>query len=332
MSSRPSGTNENISTYGNGTRDYTSAGTWESDTDNDLVTLTTTEVLECYADSASFTEQVTIAGATTDTTYFRIIRAHEDSFHFGSKSSGVVFTPDNGSNIVSVTESNFKVSDIAATGAFDSGSPRYVLSVGGTTTGVVVSNIYVYDITNSGAGTASGFTVISGTESIFVNCAVNNTDGDGILSSIATTGSLHMYNCSMRDIAVRAFRNGNSTAPNPILKNCLSADAGTADFFGTYAAGTEYNASSDATAPGTNSQTDQTFTFSGAGEILLASGDAGARELGVDLSGDGTFAFTDDFQAGTRPFGSSWDIGADEQGASGGVSVEPLLLLIRVGR
>ena len=37
--------NENISTFGNGTRDYTDVLTFESDTDNNLVGTTTTEVL-----------------------------------------------------------------------------------------------------------------------------------------------------------------------------------------------------------------------------------------------------------------------------------------------
>ena len=333
MSSRPTGTNENISTYGDGTRDYTALSTWEAATDNDLTASEVTEVLEGYADSASFAEQVVIAGAVTSTTYFRILRAATDNEHGGEKNTGVLFIPSSTGNIANINESNFKMSDIAFCGTWNTSTARYVTSLGGTTSGIEITNVYLYDIANDGTGTASGWTMLTNTHSIWVNCAVNNPDNDGMLSSISTAGSLVMYNCTMRHVGQRAFRNGNSTGENPILKNCLSDNAGIDDFFGTFASGTEFNASSDGTAPGTDSRTSQTFTWTSATSIFLASGDGGAKDFGKDLSADATYAFSDDIRARNRPSGAEWDIGCDEQGATAGGGVTPRsdLLLLWVG-
>jgi hypothetical protein len=64
-SSRRRASHEVISTYGNGTRDYTSLNTWEADWDIDCVAGQVSPVLECY-DDAVFDDYVVIAGATTD--------------------------------------------------------------------------------------------------------------------------------------------------------------------------------------------------------------------------------------------------------------------------
>ena len=63
--SRRNATNENISTYGGATRDYSSLATWESDSDVDLVSASQSEVLEGYADSATFNDTIILAGAVS---------------------------------------------------------------------------------------------------------------------------------------------------------------------------------------------------------------------------------------------------------------------------
>jgi hypothetical protein len=76
--------------------------------------------------------------------------------------------------------------------------------------------------------------------------------------------------------------------------NCASSDA-TADDFG-----------------GSGNRVSQTFTFVDAGsfDYHLASGDAGAKDFGTDLSGDTDMPFSDDIDGVTRT--GTWDIGADE--------------------
>lgn len=99
----------------------------------------------------------------------------------------------------------------------------------------------------------------------------------------------------------------------PTTENCLVVDlgGGGATCFGSTVGG-DFNASSDATAPGANSLTSisDPFVDSSGGDYHLDSGSAPVDE-GTDLSG----SFTTDFDGDTRD--ASWDIGADELVAGG---------------
>jgi len=103
-----------------------------------------------------------------------------------------------------------------------------------------------------------------------------------------------------------------SSGGNVVCKNNLVDVGGGLAFRGSFAAASDYNASSDGTAPGTNSRTNQTFTFADAinENYHLDSTDTGAKDCGTDLSSDPYLAFTDDIDGDTRSV--PWDIGADE--------------------
>lgn len=84
---------------------------------------------------------------------------------------------------------------------------------------------------------------------------------------------------------------------------------------------TKNNSSNDATADdwaGLNNNINQTFTFldSANQDYRLASGDAGAKDLGLNISASSTLAigFNTDINGQSRPYNSTWDIGADELG------------------
>ena len=97
---------------------------------------------------------------------------------------------------------------------------------------------------------------------------------------------------------------------------CYDNDDGATN--GTFHEDSDYNAT-DAASIGTggaHDQTEQTFTFTGGDDYHLQSGDAGAKDLGVDLSGDGGLAFSNDIDDESRS--GTWDIGADEYVAAGG--------------
>ena len=109
--------------------------------------------------------------------------------------------------------------------------------------------------------------------------------------------------------------NGTAVAKNNLLKSCPTAATG------TFAAGTDYNATNNAsmgyTVTGggnTHDRVSQTFTFvnEGADDFHLAGTDHGAKDRGADLSGDANLAFSTDIDADTRPVSTVWDIGADE--------------------
>lgn len=85
------------------------------------------------------------------------------------------------------------------------------------------------------------------------------------------------------------------------------------DFIGAFFPGSNFNASSDNTAPGLNSIEDQSFLFidRNNNNYHLASGNNGASNYGIDLSNDPYIEFSDDIDDEIRAGG--WDIGADEQ-------------------
>ncbi|MCK5591009.1 MAG: hypothetical protein KAI72_03550, partial [Candidatus Pacebacteria bacterium] len=85
-------------------------------------------------------------------------------------------------------------------------------------------------------------------------------------------------------------------------------------YVGTFAAGTDYNATdgTDDIGQGSNNKTGQTFSFvnESIDNFHLDPADVSAKDVGMDLSGDADISFSDDIDNETRSV--AWDIGADE--------------------
>lgn len=298
--SRRTGTNEQISTYGTAGRDYTSLDTWEAATDIDLVTATQSEVLECYDDAAEFDDNVGMAGATTNASYFRIIRPAGTIGDAGWQ--GHDGTPNNGFKIhntagsqqaIDINEAYSSAQDIIIQQTNPDSSTTPGLNADGGFN-LLVGMILV-DIT-SGDGTARGV-VLQG-EAIAVNCISIRVDTRGFLADNDASDESYYLNCTAIDCDV-GFEIFSGALVYWI--NCL-ADGSISIDFGTTATVSQNNASSDGTATGTGSRTNQTFTFVNAGndDYHLASNDAGARTFGQDLSAYGVFAFDDDIDGQLR--------------------------------
>ena len=112
-----------------------------------------------------------------------------------------------------------------------------------------------------------------------------------------------VYNC-FRGISLT---NGTVIAKNNLTQSCLDG------FYGTFDGTSEYNLSDLAgDAPGTNpKQSAVSFVDAGNFDFHLAPSDTGARNSGVDLSGDTNLAVWDDIDSHIRA--GIWDIGADEE-------------------
>ena len=307
--SRRTGTNENVSTYGavGQGRDYTTLTAWETSTDIDLVSATQSEVLECYDDASTFDDRVSIGGATTDSSYFRIIRP-AGTIGTGSW-EGHDGTPNNGVHFLNTAGSLGSFILGSGTGTDDYSSIQDLIvqmtnpdsantiSVWAREPNNSLVGIIMVDVTSAN-NTARGLRVSDG--SVAVNCIVIRTDGWGFNCD---GGSSLFLNCTAIDNGGRGWEVDGGT---PISINCLGEGSGIEDFdtgFDTVNGG--YNASGDGTAGdagSTGSRINQTFTFvnTGIDDYHLSPSDAGAKTFGTDLSASGSFQFDDDIDGDLR--------------------------------
>ena len=303
--SRQTATNEQISTFGVA-RTYADWPSWESATDNDLVTAAASEVLECYDDAASFDTRVSINGATTDSSYFRIIRPASGEGHDGTSNNGItIIDTDTSNQSVDVTEDYFQIQDIILEKQANSGGGIYGVLLNGPDNCQIVGMIFV-DGVNSGAGGCRGVGCLNtGGDTLIINNLIDNWDEKGFL---IFNNNVYLYN----NTCVDSGGNGFETATGSRLRNNLCDNSTGSDFTGGTSSPTQYNASSDATAPGSNSRTNQTFTFENAAgnDYHLDITDSGAKDFGEDLSAVSPGGFDDDIDFETRS--GSWDMGFDE--------------------
>lgn len=294
----------NVSTYGDGTRDYSSLATWEAATDNNLVTAAAGEVLECYDDAASFNDGVTLSGATTNSSYFRVIRPATGHGHTGTPNAGVFFDKTSGGYVVSIQEGYSQAHDLIARLTINTAASWYTFRV--TEANAALIGCISWDISDSGSGSPSHFGVQNTSGAGFaVDClAIGGTGTNGGFRVGATGGTGYAYNCTAYNPGGTCFIRTGGTAT---ARNCLAGSA--TGFSGTWT-NSNNNASTDGTAPGTSSRTSQTFTFVNAAgdDVHLSSSDAGAKGFGADLSADGNYAFNDDIDGQTV---ASWSIGMD---------------------
>jgi len=320
-SSRQKATNENISTYGV-SKDYGEGqlGNWETDKTLDIVAAAQSEVLECYDDTADFDDTLDAAGATTNATYFRIVRSASGEGHDGTTNVGVDFKNLTATVTWKMNEDYFQTQDLIIRMASTAGGAwnMWLDEVETRAIGVLVFD------NDTVSGTVREFLLFSATNPTMVNCLCDNGENTAIRIDL-TGATAYIYNCTILGNASDGVQNANGTV---VCKNVLSDNIGEDFEAGTYT-GSVNCASGDATSdnlPAGNHRKDQTFTFesSGGNDFHLASGDAGAKDFGADLSSDSHFAFDDDVNDGTMGAAkagqtfSTWDIGMDEPNPPGG--------------
>src|SRR3989338_10487807 len=295
-------------------RAYTALANWESQTENanitepteddvnpslDLVTANIVMMVACYGDGVD-TTGVTIDGRTTDAT--RYIR---------------IYTP--------VAASEVGVSQRHA-GVWDDNKYRLVASRGSDLGQILLADPYIELDglqVQLGTGVYEGWGIREATynskiSNTIIRGPVTNTQAwiGGILIYQAGGGYLKLNNVIIYDFIGGSSNYGfiwydsshsvyasNITVQNcavgfsgsgMVLKNSLFKSCTTAAS-GTFAAGTDYNATNNAsigyTVTGggnTHDRVSQTFTFvnEAGDDFHLASTDAGASNVGVDLSAD----------------------------------------------
>jgi len=325
--SRQTPTSPVVRTYGvaGNSPDFTSLATWESATDNDLVTATAGEILDCRDDAVSFDDVVVLSGATTSATFYRLIRPATGQGHDGTVLNGFTIISTTDVDCIQVQEDNSKIQDLLIRLNINGTAIRAAIELNNT--GNEVVGCIVFDNTNAGTGTTyGGRHNASSTTSGFINCSFQDGDGRG---SIASTG--FFYNCTAVNNVLDGFDLQNALVT---LKNCVS-DGNGQDYDRHETLGVGVNCYGDQATnatnfnSNTNNQANTTFTFinAGADDYRLASGSDGADAGdGVDLSADGVFAFDDDIFKGTGNMGGSvsgqlwndWNIGVWEPNPAAG--------------
>jgi len=335
-SRRTGGAIEHVSVFG-AARAYTSLSTWEVDTTYNLVSANKVEVLECYNDQSSYDQQIVIAGATVDSTRFRIIRPASGSgtngvnFHSGDPSTGVRFFSTAGT-VITVEESYCQIQDLVCkTTINNTGTVDAVTINGASVTGIRFVGLLVVDSNNSGSGKCNGLT-LSNSAGIngAIDCLFHNNEQHGINVIMQTAGyTSFAYNCTSTNNGAYNIRFA-ATVATAVAKavNCIGSDGVSGDYVRAGgAAGTidvSYCTSKDASAEtwgGTGNHNSHTFTFaSGTDNFHLASTDVGAMDLGTSLAADGLFAFDDDIDRLVRL--GTWDMGFHEY-TTGNITVAP---------
>ena len=295
-SSRKTGTNEQIKTYGNATRQYTALATWEAATDTDLVTAAQSQVLECYDDAASFNDYVTLNGAITNASYFRIIRPASGQGHDGTPNNGVYFQCTTDANIFLVYDDYNQIQDIIARLNINSINNRatFITNRASQAINAAFIGCIAWDSTNAGTGVADGFTMDTDVSTIYaVNCIAINCDYSGFREG--GSGTAYFYNCTSvnNNNGFRAATTTNNA------KNCVASGNTSNDWVGTW---TQTTCTAEDASP--------TYVNSAGNDFHLASADTVCINQGTDLSADAVYAFDDDIDKTSRS--GAWDIGADE--------------------
>jgi hypothetical protein len=265
-------------------------------------------VLECYDDAASFDDEVGVAGATTNSSYFRVIKPATGQGHDGTPNNGVFFhrtTAYTNFHIINASEAYFQLQDIIFKATQNDLKSSYCIGIGGN--GGSAIGVICFDSTNAGGGYLGGLIINGASATIYiVNCICANNQppanrGDFDISSSATGSTVYFYNCTGWDSAQYNFNHAGGTG---VAKNCISEGGTVGNWNGTWTKTTCTDGDG------------VVFENSAGDDLSLDSTDAAARENGTDLSADANYAFDDDIVGRTRPINADWDIGAWEDSST----------------
>ncbi len=305
-----------------GTGDYSTISAWESDTDNDLVANNRIHV-GVISDTATYDETVTIGGATTSSSTYRRLTVDESVRHDGTAGSGPVIDPSSNGHVFTVEEDYFKAEWLDITDWHGESSEAF--RVNGDE--FSISHCILHDSTeNQQDGVFAGSDGITihadnciayslGRTSFYIQSAQNATFNVKNVTvyniTVAHTSSRYYAigfdNTGAFDISGSVFNFQNVTAHGVGDGDFGDGNQNTGGSFGT----TENNASSDDTAPGSNSltnvtQSDQFVSVSSGSEDFHLQSDASLVDAGTSLDS----SVADDIDGETRS--GAWDIGADE--------------------
>lgn len=300
-----------------GTGDYTSLSAWEAAQQQNLVT--NDRLMQVRVKASGGTADTTacdINGWTTDSTRYIDIAPATGQEHAGVWNTGIYRMSVASGGWALINRQNYtRTRGIQAEYSGVSGVTFYLFSTTLSLDGCLIERCIGRYTGSVGTGIAVQRSSGAGTVLIRNNLLID-TGGDmrGVSAGDGATfaGTANADNNTLIRTTGTGARQGlyqntgTLVARNNIVQGFQEA------YNGTFAAGTDYNATNLNETPGTgsNNLVSQTFSFvdSGAGNYRLT-----AALAGVDLSG----TFTDDIIGTVRPQGAEFDIGCFEKLAAG---------------
>jgi len=315
------GTTPNATDSGDGTRAYSTLSEWESNEGTNLVTDGDTHRVVCTGGADS--TYVVLNGFTTGSSNTCTIEGEWDpaTCRFDSTKYNVARTTANQIDIQQswtiFDKMQFDGSGTANHGPFIQGAVAE--------SDITYKNSVFYDFARTGAWQRLNATNTKYENNLFYNLGWGCVGTDGTSTNRGT-----LYNCTGYDYNTANNAGGSFTHQNANgqwkVVNCIgiaSSSSTRGDFEAVYtlATGSDYNASSDTTAPGANSIhsiTDSTEfkSVTGGSENFHLSAGSTLRGDGVGPSSDSDVPTTD-VDGDTRS-GTTCDIGFDEYVAVGG--------------
>ena len=298
---------------------YTSLTSWEASRQADLVTADTIEIAECYNDwLGGLVDALTISGWTTDSTHYVKIYTPASERHSGTASAGFKLKNTTvASSPLAISEGWVRIEGLVIEQTIADYDAITITGADTLDDEIRISKCVIYN-SSVPPGSSKGISS-TGTNNPLVK-AWNNiiydfsgAGGAGV-KSIDGTPTWNVYN----NTAYNCYGGVNNTGGTMVAKNNLADLPNSGNGFTGLSAGSDYNASSDATAGsfGTHGRANQAFTFSSAviKDFHLDVLDSAAKGFGISDPGAGLFS--DDIDGIARG-GSAWDIGASVNTAPG---------------
>jgi len=292
--------------------DYTSVATWESATDNDLVSAQAGEVLTVYASGGPFASATHLSGATTNSSYYRVVRGLPQHGGGDTDSMSKHFDGNRYPELGSWVEDYVQFWDIVTSQDFTTvtvGAEGAIILY--ACNGCKIINCVAIDVTVTHASyNAVGFRCHAGSGDTcwVINSVAHNVTatGTGATDGIraAGGGTQKILNCTAAgagDYGIRTTSTGTDH-----LRNSIAQSNGTDDINGTWSV-EQTNADNAGVA----------FANYAGNNFDLASGDSVAKDNGTNLHNAGTLSGNEDYATGARSVSAAdWDIGAHEYGAT----------------
>ena len=266
-------------------------------------------VLRCYDDAAPYNDNTYVSGATTNSSYFRVITAAEGQR--GTKTSGVRFEKTfaiNNASIVTLAENYASLYDVGVKGITTDITASVIISgviLGADYNRVVGCTAYDMQADAVSTGRPTGIQTWDVPHGYIIDSVVTGSNGG---ASGATTSGMYLRNST---VISTIYVYNNTVVSNE--KYGIGIVKGTANQI-VYAKNNVAQGNTTSQIYNLNGTLHET-TNATSGVVLDADGyhldptDTTARGNGTDLSADSVYSFNDDIDGNIR---SAWDIGADE--------------------